>query len=113
MSSDSKNILKTLTREEPFITGRRSCKGCGKALAARLVSKAVADTALLPGGSMPQYPASPSAQAYDSVSTSAMINDLLLMNFSIFIVVGSVERRSFNASIIIKSIRVGLSSFSV
>ena len=34
-------IPKLLPREEYFVSGRRSCKGCGKALAVRMISKMI------------------------------------------------------------------------
>ena len=68
MSDFSKNILQTLSKEEPFISGRRSCKGCSKALAARIAAKAIADTSMISKDLMPgisQQLASFSSQSYE------------------------------------------------
>lgn len=37
-------VPKLLTKDEKFVSARRSCKGCGKALGVRIAAKAIAET---------------------------------------------------------------------
>ncbi len=69
---------KILPRQERFLSGRRSCKGCAKSLAARLVSKISdsADPAL--GGINGQNDSlSAGSFAYDSINTADMLEKLI------------------------------------
>ena len=68
---------KLLPREERYITGRRSCKGCGKALAARIASKAMSGSAVLPADYPGASALSAQSYAYDEVTSSAMVEQLL------------------------------------
>lgn len=47
MDKSAIQAQKLLAKDERFISGRRSCKGCGKALAARIASKAIPTSDLL------------------------------------------------------------------
>jgi pyruvate ferredoxin oxidoreductase beta subunit len=42
-------VPKLLPRDENFLSGRRSCQGCGKALAARMASKAIGTSGIISG----------------------------------------------------------------
>jgi len=42
-------VPKLLPRDENFLSGRRSCQGCGKALAARIASKAIGNAGIISG----------------------------------------------------------------
>ena len=42
-------VPKLLPRDENFLSGRRSCQGCGKALAARMASKAIGNNGIISG----------------------------------------------------------------
>ncbi len=75
-------LAQLLPKQERFISGRRSCKGCGKALSARIAAKAVQDTAAIPDALMPGISGelaslSSHAYAHDSVSSTAMIKRVL------------------------------------
>lgn len=70
-------VPQLLPKDESFIAGRRSCKGCGKALASRIASKAVISA---------QSPSKITTQAvsfakhryaYDSLATDSLISDYL------------------------------------
>jgi pyruvate ferredoxin oxidoreductase beta subunit len=65
-----------LPKDENFIAGRRSCKGCGKALASRLASKAVSSAQSPPRfkGPSPAASAAEHRYAYDRLATDALIN---------------------------------------
>lgn len=71
-------VPKTLPRRERFLSGRRSCKGCVKALTARLVSK-VADSAdpALGGVAGQNDGLSANAFAHDRVNTADTIEKLV------------------------------------
>ncbi len=82
MNEFSKSLPRTLPKQERFISCRRSCKGCGKALSARIAAKAVADTSaisntLMPGIAQQLASLSSHAYAHDTVSTTGMIEKLL------------------------------------
>jgi len=71
-------VPKILPRQERFLSGRRSCKGCAKSLAARLVSKVSdsADPAL--GGINGQNDGlSANTFAYDRVNTADTLEKLI------------------------------------
>ncbi len=75
-------LPRLLPKQERFLSGRRSCKGCGKALAARIAAKAVSDTAaiadtLTPGISKRLASLSSHAHAHDSISAAGMIEQFL------------------------------------
>jgi pyruvate ferredoxin oxidoreductase beta subunit len=42
-------VPKLLPRDENFLSGRRSCQGCGKALSARIASKAIGNSGIISG----------------------------------------------------------------
>ena len=67
-----------LPKDEKFLSGRRSCKGCGKALAARLASKAIGDTSIVPE-SLFNERSSFSSQSYshDDLSAEDTINKFM------------------------------------
>jgi len=56
-------IPKLLPRDEHFVSGRRSCKGCGKALAVRMVSKMLGKNIVSSDDTGAALPLSSSAQA--------------------------------------------------
>jgi pyruvate ferredoxin oxidoreductase beta subunit len=49
-------IPKLLPRDERFLSGRRSCKGCGKALTVRIVTKAAGASVLAPEAIRARFP---------------------------------------------------------
>lgn len=67
MDKFSVYVPRLLPKNEYFVSGRRSCKGCGKALSARIASKAVTETPV------PQNTPS----KYDSLSSYGYAHDLL------------------------------------
>jgi len=73
-------VPKLLPNDERFLSGRRSCKGCGKALAARLITKAAGPSVLRSEAIRDRFPeaASITAQsyAYPDVGFEAMIAGL-------------------------------------
>jgi len=70
-------VPKLLPQKEHFLSGRRSCKGCGKAMAARIASKAVARDAVLagPSGPGPLSAAASHGFAHDRVTCDDMIEN--------------------------------------
>ncbi len=81
MDKFSVYVPKLLPQDERFVSGRRSCKGCGKALAARLVTKA-ADAAVISEEVLKaRFPelVSLNAQSYalDDVTCDATLKKLL------------------------------------
>ena len=56
-------VPKILPRDEYFVSGRRSCKGCGKALAVRMISKMLAKDMIFSDDTGAALPLSSSAQA--------------------------------------------------
>ena len=74
-------VPKLLPRDERFSAGRRSCKGCGKALSARISSKAAGTAVLSEEAIKARYPdaASFSAHGYahDDVANEDMIENFL------------------------------------
>ncbi len=49
MDQFSVYVPKLLPRDENFLSGRRSCQGCGKAIAARVASKAIGNAGIISG----------------------------------------------------------------
>jgi pyruvate ferredoxin oxidoreductase beta subunit len=82
MSQFSVYLPKLLTKDEFFLSGRRSCQGCGKALAARLASKTIRDAAAVSApAALPGYPSAASftaqSYAYDELTCEPLIENLL------------------------------------
>lgn len=71
-------VPKTLPQQERFLSGRRSCKGCVKSLAARLISK-VADSAdpALGGVEGQNIGLSANTFAHDRVNTADTLENLI------------------------------------
>lgn len=67
MDKFSVYVPRLLPKNEYFVSGRRSCKGCGKALSARIASKAITETPV------PQNTPS----KYDSLGSYGYVHDLL------------------------------------
>ncbi|MCX8042604.1 MAG: hypothetical protein N3B18_00595 [Desulfobacterota bacterium] len=73
MDTFSVFVPNLLPKKEPFIPGKRSCKGCGKAIATRLAAKAVLDTFT---GTVPPICTDTAASlpfAYSQFETTAVI----------------------------------------
>lgn len=74
-------IPKLLPRDEYFISGRRSCKGCGKALAVRMISKMVGKDisfAYSKGSSfLSRYAQAGVGLAWDELSSDDLTDSLL------------------------------------
>ena len=49
MSTFPVYVPKLLSRDEYFVSGRRSCKGCGKALTIRMITKVMGNKAMISG----------------------------------------------------------------
>ncbi len=80
MDTFSVYVPKLLSKKEQFLSGRRSCKGCGKAAAARIASKALAPTAIAPDQVSESVTGSvlPGRNfAHDTIATDALIENLL------------------------------------
>lgn len=77
MDGFSVYVPKLLPKEERFLSGRRSCQGCGKAISARLVSKAVGKAVLSQTVIKARFPEASALSAYgyahDPGGTEAMI----------------------------------------
>ena len=75
-------VPRLLPQDERFLTGRRSCKGCGKALSARIASKAAGTAVLSEEVIKVRYPEAASfcAQGYahDDVTTESMLEKFLV-----------------------------------
>jgi pyruvate ferredoxin oxidoreductase beta subunit len=75
-------VPKLLPKDEYFLSGRRSCQGCGKALAARIACKAIGDSGIISGPSSPsRSPLAKSVTAqsyeYDGITYEDMTATLL------------------------------------
>jgi pyruvate ferredoxin oxidoreductase beta subunit len=82
MDQFSVYVPKLLPKDEYFLSGRRSCQGCGKAIAARLACKAMGNNAIISGPtakSRSPLATSLTAQSYecDDVSYEDMTSSLL------------------------------------
>lgn len=67
-------VPKLLSRDEYFVSGRRSCKGCGKALSVRMISKMMGKEYISAGtgvgtSSIPQYNQSGTGLAWDEITS--------------------------------------------
>ncbi len=67
-------VPKLLPAEENYLSGRRSCQGCGKALAARIVAKAAG--AVLPDQLPPQASITAQSYAYDDLTFDPMLETM-------------------------------------
>jgi pyruvate ferredoxin oxidoreductase beta subunit len=67
-------VPKLLPAEENYISGRRSCQGCGKALAARIVAKAAG--AVLPDQLPLQASITAQSYAYDELTFDPMLENM-------------------------------------
>ena len=81
MDGFSVYVPKLLPKDERFVSGRRSCKGCGKAISARIASKAAGKAALTETVIKARYPEAASLSdhgyAHDNIGTEVMIEKLL------------------------------------
>lgn len=83
MDQFSVYVPKLLPKDENFIAGRRSCRGCGKALAARLAAKALGGQSLVsPDLPKSVYQIAPAltdqSYTYHDVTTAEMLERLIL-----------------------------------
>ncbi len=67
-------VPKLLPAEENYLSGRRSCQGCGKALAARIVAKAAG--AVFPDQLPPQASVTAQSYAYDDLTFDPMLETI-------------------------------------
>lgn len=77
MDSFSAFVPNLLPKNEPFIPGRRSCKGCGKAIATRIAAKAVYEISI---GTIPMMYSDTSGSysfPYDQFDTTVMIRQCI------------------------------------
>lgn len=74
-------IPKLLPRDEYFVSGRRSCKGCGKALAVRMISKMIGKDAFFgyPQGSssLSRYAQAGVGLTWDELSSDDLTDSLI------------------------------------
>ena len=72
-------IPKLLPRDEYFVSGRRSCKGCGKALAARMVSKMMGKDVTFgyPKSSLSGYVQAGVGLTWDELSSDDLTDSLI------------------------------------
>jgi pyruvate ferredoxin oxidoreductase beta subunit len=81
MDGYSVYVPRLMPQAENFVAGRRSCKGCGKALTARIASKAAEASVFSQALIKERYPAAESfsAQGYalDDVSSEVLIENFL------------------------------------
>jgi len=74
-------VPKLLPRDEHFLSGRRSCQGCGKALASRIASKAIGNNGIISGtAAQSRTPLNRSltahSYAYDSLTYDGLADEL-------------------------------------
>jgi len=67
-------VPKLLPEEETYLSGRRSCQGCGKALAARIVAKAAG--AAVPDQLPPQASITAQSYAFDELAFDPMLEKI-------------------------------------
>jgi len=73
MDISSVYVSQLLPKAERFIPGQRSCKGCGKALATRIASKAISDMLVIHAGIYAStLPVCPS-RTYDPYETESLL----------------------------------------
>lgn len=65
-------VPKLLPRDEYFVSGRRSCKGCGKALSIRMISKMMGNKAMTPG----PVQDIPAAAGYNQISAGSTWDEI-------------------------------------
>lgn len=74
MNQFSVYVPKLLPAEENYVSGRRSCQGCGKALSARIVAKAAG--AVFPDQLPPQASVTDQSYAYDDLTFDPMLETI-------------------------------------
>ena len=74
MNQFSVYVPKLLPAEENYVTGRRSCQGCGKALSARIVAKAAG--AVFPDQLPSQASITDQGYAYDDLTFDPMLETI-------------------------------------
>ncbi len=72
-------IPKLLPRDEYFVSGRRSCKGCGKALAVRMISKMIGKDVAFgnPNSSLSGYAQAGVGLTWDELSSDDLTDSLI------------------------------------
>lgn len=77
MDKFSVYVPRLLPKNDYFVSGRRSCKGCGKALSARIASKAITETAVPQDTSSQHDSLSSYGYAHDRLSSDTLIEQCL------------------------------------
>jgi len=90
-------VPQLLPKDESFIAGRRSCKGCGKALASRLASKAVISAQSPSKITTHAVSLAKHRYAYDRLATDSLISDYLFEMNSINTSLASQSRSRHRA----------------
>ena len=75
-------IPKLLSRDENFVSGRRSCRGCGKALSIRMISKMMGNKVILSGpaqdASFPaRYNQTSPGSTWDEITSGDLTNSFV------------------------------------
>jgi len=87
MSTFPVYIPKLLPRDENFVSGRRSCKGCGKALSMRMISKMMGNKLIAsgpaPDASFPaRYNQTSTGSSWDEITSGDVVDRLIAENQS-------------------------------
>ena len=87
MSTFPVYIPKLLSRDENFVSGRRSCRGCGKALSIRMISKMMGNKVILSepaqDASFPaRYNQTSTGSSWDEITSGDVVDRLIAENQS-------------------------------
>jgi len=87
MSTFPVYIPKLLPRDENFVSGRRSCRGCGKALSIRMISKMMGNKVIVSGpaqdASFPaRYNQTSTGSSWDEITSGDVVDRLIAENQS-------------------------------
>ena len=87
MSTFPVYIPKLLPRDENFVSGRRSCRGCGKALSIRMISKMMGNKVIVsgpaPDASFPaRYNQTSTGSSWDEITSGDVVDRLIAENQS-------------------------------
>jgi len=82
MSTFPVYIPKLLSRDEHFVSGRRSCRGCGKALSIRMISKMMGNKVIFSGpaqdASFPaRYNQTSTGSSWDEITSGDVVDRLI------------------------------------
>ena len=87
MSTFPVYIPKLLPRDENFVSGRRSCRGCGKALSIRMISKMMGNKVIVSGPAPDasfhaRYNQTSTGSSWDEITSGDVVDRLIAENQS-------------------------------